>query len=66
MIGFVSALMVKSKVNVRGKLEKVNPSVCPVQRSHSMSKDDRATSARRKRRKDPVADRAERVVNPSW
>ena len=40
----------------RENLEKVNPSVCPVQK-FSMSKDDRATSARRKRRKDPVADR---------
>ena len=31
VIGFVSALMVKSKVNARGT-KKVNPSVCPVQR----------------------------------
>ena len=33
------------------------PKCMPRSKAHSMSKDDRATSARRKRRKDPVADR---------
>ena len=33
------------------------PKCMPRQKAHSMDKDDRATSARRKRRKDPVADR---------
>ena len=33
-------------------------------KAHSMSKDDRATSARRKRRKDPVADRAGKGGKP--
>ena len=34
------------------------PKCMPRSKAHSMSKDDRATSARRKRRKDPVADRS--------
>jgi hypothetical protein len=33
------------------------PKCMPRSKAHSMDKDDRATSARRKRRKDPVADR---------
>ena len=33
------------------------PKCMPRDKAHSMSKDDRATSARRKRREDPVADR---------
>lgn len=33
------------------------PKCMPRSKAHSMSKDDRATSARRKRREDPVADR---------
>ena len=40
------------------------PKCMPRSKGHSMSKDDRATSARRKRRKDPVADRAGKGGKP--
>lgn len=40
------------------------PKCMPRSKAHSMSKDDRATSARRKRRKDPVADRAGKGGKP--
>lgn len=40
------------------------PKCMPRQKAHSMSKDDRATSARRKRRKDPVADRSGKGGKP--
>ena len=53
--------MVKSKVNARGREGKPK---CARSKAHSMSKDDRATSARRKRRKDPVADRAGKGGKP--
>lgn len=40
------------------------PKCMPRSKAHSMSKDDRATSARRKRRKDPVADRSGKGGKP--
>ena len=40
------------------------PKCMPRQKAHSMDKDDRATSARRKRRKDPVADRSGKGGKP--
>ena len=40
------------------------PKCMPRSKAHSMSKDDRATSARRKRREDPVADRSGKGGKP--
>ena len=66
MIGFVLALMVKSKVNVRGSQAKVNPSVCPVQRLTVCPRMTGQLLPDVNAEKTPLQIEAARVVNPSW